>query len=241
MATRSKERLPRRVIALGAGVALSIVACVVALAAGWIDIESLKQMVADRSPASMVTYVVAVFALEMVWFPRAWGLVAGGLAFGPLLGAALSIVADMASAIACYVLARTSARAWVEAKMHRTPRLQNVVAVLARERGLFTVFLLRVLPVHYTAVGYAAGLAGVGARPYVIGCLLGVVPTALLYTFVGDAARDPGSPVFIASAAVVVLLGLGGFAYVHHVWKSQKARPPALEASTPAVEPAGVD
>ncbi|MCC6525255.1 MAG: TVP38/TMEM64 family protein, partial [Polyangiaceae bacterium] len=228
-------------VALLGLVGLSIAACVLAIAAGWVDMETLKRLVADRSPASMATYVVTVFVLEMLWFPRAWGLLVGGLAFGPLLGAALSIIADMATAVTCYVVARGSGRAWVAHKMQRTPRLRNVVEVLARERGTVTVFLLRVMPVHYTAVGYAAGLSGVAPRPYLLGCLLGVLPTALLYTFVGDAAREPGSPIFIAGVAVVVVLGLGGILYVRRLWKSQARPTPTPLDAGPAAEPAAVE
>ncbi|MCC6522898.1 MAG: hypothetical protein IT373_09575, partial [Polyangiaceae bacterium] len=53
MDAKTSERMPRRMVALLGLVGLSIAACVLAIAAGWVDMETLKRLVADRSPASM--------------------------------------------------------------------------------------------------------------------------------------------------------------------------------------------
>ena len=54
--------------------------------------------------------------------------------------------------------------------------------------------------------GPGAGVAGVRFAPYIAGTALGIVPGTLVYTGLGDALREPGSPlVWIAPTGLVVL------------------------------------
>jgi uncharacterized membrane protein YdjX (TVP38/TMEM64 family) len=69
-----------------------------------------------------------------------------------------------------------------------------------------TIALLRVCPIaHYTLVSYAAGLSGVSLRSFLIGSTVGILPGAILYPLVGDAALRPTSPVFVVSTAILVV------------------------------------
>jgi uncharacterized membrane protein YdjX (TVP38/TMEM64 family) len=211
-------RSPRKLRWLVVGVLATLTAGVVAWRLGWADPRLLSRTISDHGPTAMVSYVALVIALEMMWFPRLWGLLAGGLLFGPWLGAGLSMIADLTTATLCFTLARGAARSWAEDLLGRRPKLQRLVQHLAERRGAVTVCVLRVLPMHWTGASYAAGVAGVPPRQYAIGTFLGVLPGAVLYNFVGDAARDPTSPMFIGGASVMVLLALLGGALARRLW-----------------------
>ena len=154
----------------------------------------------------MGAYVIIVVFAELLWMPRMWGLFAGGVLFGPVTGAVLSVVSDTISAAICYNLARSTGRDFVAHLVARKPSTGGIVHVLAEKRGTWTVALLRVCPIaHYTLVSYAAGLAGTPARAFFLGSTIGILPGAVLYPLVGGAALRPTSPVFIVSTAVLLL------------------------------------
>jgi uncharacterized membrane protein YdjX (TVP38/TMEM64 family) len=58
-------------------------------------------------------------------------------------------------------------------------------------------------------------------RQYALGTFLGVLPGAVLYNFVGAAAREPTSPMFIGGASVMVLLAIVGGALARRVWRAE--------------------
>lgn len=203
---KSLRKLPGRALALGVFLAVSLTAGVWAISQGWIRPQLIQSAVEEAGPWGMAAYVAGVVVLELLWVPRAWGLVAGGALFGPLFGGLLSLVADMLGGLLCYLLGRGGGRAWVAGVLARRPQAERVVKLLAERRGGFTVAALRVMPVaHYTAVSYAAGLSGVRLRAFVWGNALGILPGAFLYPFIGNAALEPGSPTFIISAGVLAV------------------------------------
>lgn len=196
---------PARVLLLLAALIATAAVCAIALWRGWVSPELLQSIVRQSGPGAMAVYVVSVVALELLWMPRMWGLVAGGALFGPVMGAALSIVADMTSALLCYFLARGAARAWAASLLARRERARAVVELLAEKRGAAMIALLRVCPVaHYTLVNYTAGVAGVRPWSFVAGTAIGLLPGAVLYPILGDSLFRPGSPVFLVTAAIVV-------------------------------------
>ncbi|HZF49227.1 MAG TPA: TVP38/TMEM64 family protein [Polyangiaceae bacterium] len=209
----SPSRLPPLpALLLFALLGITGVACAIALARGWVSPELIQSLVKRSGPGAMAVYVGAVVVLELLWMPRVWGLVAGGVLFGPFVGFALSIVADLTSALIGYSLARGAARVWVRTLLERRPKAQRLVEILAEKRGAATIALLRVCPIaHYTLCNYVAGVAGVRPGPFVLGTVVGLLPAAVLYSFLGDSLLRPGSPKFIVMAsliAVTVVLSL---------------------------------
>lgn len=200
-----RRRVPRRTVALACFAAASAAVGVVAFAQGWIRPESIQRAAEDAGPLAWAVYVAAVVVLELLWVPRSWGLAAGGVLFGPVVGGLLSIVADTIGAALCYAIGRSGGRAWVASTLERRPKAKRIVDLLARRRGIWTVAFLRVVPVaHYTLVSYAAGLTGVRFAPYLAGNSLGILPGALLFPFLGHAALRPTSPEFLIGVGLLV-------------------------------------
>ena len=197
---------PTRVIIFSALMILTLALCAVAVVSGQITPETIGQMVRRAGSWGMAAYVVGVVVMELIWLPRAWGLLVGGMLFGPWLGTGLSIVGDLAGGLLCYALARTTARRWVEQVLERHPRASRVTRLLAHRRGTSTMAFLRVLPVaHYTLVSYAAGITGVRPVPYMVGTGVGILPASVLYPLLGHAALAPGSPLFLATLGIISL------------------------------------
>jgi uncharacterized membrane protein YdjX (TVP38/TMEM64 family) len=198
--------VPVRVWALASVILLTLAACAVALLKGWVRPDTLQQLVARSGALGMVSYIVGIVVMELLWMPRMWGLLGGGILFGPVLGGALSIVGDLIGAALCYFVARGAGQEWVKGLLERAPRARRVVDLFAARRGLGTVAVLRVCPAaHYTLVSYAAGLTGVRPLPFMLGTALGILPGAVVYPIAGDAALRPTSPMFLGSVGVMVL------------------------------------
>ncbi len=202
----AKRRPPLKALLLGIFILVSLGFGLFALSRGWIQPAMIQETVRAAGTWGMVVYIVGVVVLELLWIPRAWGLVAGGMLFGPVVGGLLSIVADMIGAFLCYLLARSGGRDWVEAMVNRHPRAKRVVDLLARRRGGVTIAALRVMPVaHYTLVSYAAGLTGVRLLQFLVGNAVGLIPGAVIYPVVGNAALDPTSPTFLIGISILIV------------------------------------
>jgi uncharacterized membrane protein YdjX (TVP38/TMEM64 family) len=198
--------VPARVWALAALLAVTLAACALALLKGWVRPDTLQQLVARAGALGMASYVAGIVVMELLWIPRMWGLLGGGILFGPVLGGALSIVGDLTGAALCYFIARGAGQAWVKGLLERAPRARRVVDLLAARRGLSTVAVLRVCPAaHYTLVSYSAGLTGVRPLPFLAGTAIGILPGAVVYPIAGNAALRPTSPMFLGSVAVMVV------------------------------------
>jgi uncharacterized membrane protein YdjX (TVP38/TMEM64 family) len=199
-------RPPARAILLFIMLGITAALCAIALWRGWVRPEIIQSLVQRSGPAAMAVYIAAVVVLELFWMPRMWGLVAGGALFGPVVGGALSIAADMASALLCYFLARGAAREWAASLLARRKKADQIVRLLAEKRGAAMIALLRVCPIaHYTLVNYGAGVAGVRPSAFILGTAVGLLPGAVLYPILGDSLFRPGSAVFIVTASVVVV------------------------------------
>jgi len=207
---RVTARLPGRVVGLGLLLLASGIVCVISLWRGWVRPDTLQALVASSGAAGRLVYVGGVVLLELLWMPRLWGLLAGGMLFGPVTGAALSIGGDLAGASICYLLARGAGRDWVLTLLEPRPRSRRVVEIRAERRGLLTLALLRACPIaHFTLVSYAAGLTGVRPAAFLVGTGLGMLPGAVVYPLLGQASLRPGGAFFFgALAAVAVMLGL---------------------------------
>jgi uncharacterized membrane protein YdjX (TVP38/TMEM64 family) len=201
----------------------SVALLLVGLARGWLDQGTIGRLVSEPSWASFGTYVVIVLGMQLLWCPRMWGLLAAGAIFGPWLGIVVSLVPDTLSACLCHAMARGGGHRWAAARLERHARAKAVLRLLADRRGGMTVFLLRVLPIHYTAVSYAAGLAGVGWPEFIAGTLLGALPGTLLYNLMGGAARHSSLPLLVASGLAVIVVTVAGALGARRLWQSDRA------------------
>lgn len=152
-------------------------------------------------PVFALCYVLAVTALV----PGSVLNASAGALFGVTVGTLAVLAGATAGAALSFALARALGRPAV-ARLTGTGRLARLDAHLSR-RAFESVLFLRVASVFpFGAVNYGAGVAGVRFAPYIAGTALGIVPGTLVYTGLGDALREPGSPlVWIAPAGLVLL------------------------------------
>ncbi len=130
-----------------------------------------------------------------------------GVVWGWLQGGLWVLLASTIASAVPYFIAR-SGSAWIEkliggkaGKLHE--KLQN--------EGFVTLLLLRLVPiVPYNLLNYAAGLAGIRPRDYLLATFIGTIPGIFIFTYLADSIAagvlSPGDA-FLRILLAGVLLG----------------------------------
>lgn len=148
---------------------------------------ALQSAFAEHPVLSVGGYVVIYAVLVGACLPVAMMLsLAGGLIFGPWLGAGAVLVGATTGAVLTYLATRSAFAALLLGRARRDARLQSVVESFGRN-AFSSVLTLRFIPVvPFALVNVAAGLAAVPLRAFTLATLTGGVPTALIYAGLGS-------------------------------------------------------
>ncbi|MCJ0894095.1 VTT domain-containing protein [Rhodococcus sp. ARC_M12] len=198
--TRSRRGTTLKLLAA----AVVVIALVVVL--GTVDLPDpsfIRDRVASAGPWGIALFVVLYAVLSATPFPASTLTIASGLLFGLAVGATVVVFAATMGAYLGYWGARALGRGQVA----RTEwdRLRRLDAMLGR-RGLLSVLLVRLVPLPFSLVNYAAGVSAVGQRDYVVGTMIGIVPATVAYTALGAYGTSPLSwPFAIALLAVLAI------------------------------------
>ena len=147
--------------------------------------------------------IVAAFGLPVTPFT-----LAGGAIFGVWLGSFLNWCGALIGASGSFVLASVLGR---DAAVRLLGTRAGAIQAALDRGGLAVMFRLRLLPlVPFNVLSFAAALAGVPFRAYVLGTALGIVPGTVVYTYFADSliggAQGASMVALIRVAAAAVLL-----------------------------------
>lgn len=129
---------------------------------------------------------VLVYTLSCIFFvPSFIFTFSGGVLFGIGKGLLLSLAGTGAGSLAAFLIGRYLAREPVEKMIARNPEFQKLAAAL-RKKGWKVILLARFSPLFPFLIGnYAFGLTPIRASHYLIASVLGTIPSALVYTYLG--------------------------------------------------------
>jgi uncharacterized membrane protein YdjX (TVP38/TMEM64 family) len=140
--------------------------------------------------------------------PRQAAAFAAGYIWGPWIGVALALPAQLLGAAIDFAWARLSARTWVAARL--PARLRRLDARLAA-RPFTATLSLRLLPLgNNVALNLVAGVSAVRAAPFLAASALGYLPQTAIFALLGSGvavARWVEVAIAIALFAASVLLG----------------------------------
>lgn len=135
-------------------------------------------------PALPLLFVLAYAVASGTGLPATAFTLAGGAIFGTVVGSLLNWVGAMLGAIVAYVLSRQLGSGAARKLLGRhAGKLDSLT-----ERTGFTALLrLRLIPiVPFNALNFAAGLARVPFRSFVLSTAIGIVPGTVIYTYFAD-------------------------------------------------------
>ncbi len=132
----------------------------------------------------------AVYILATVLLLPGWVLTLGaGFLFGVPLGTATVSAGSTIGATLAFLLGRTLARGWIEARVARRPRFRAIDRAVG-EAGFKIVLLARLSPAFpFNVSNFVFGLTRVRLGPYVLASWLGMLPGTILYVYVGSTVR----------------------------------------------------
>ena len=166
--------------------------------------ESFKNFVVGMGALGPIIYVGIFIIRPLFLIPSIALFVAGGLAFGPVIG---PIYASFGAAIGGtlgFWIARIMGHDYVMSKL----KLWSQV-VESTKFNFSVVFLLSLLPIMpVTVINYGAGLSLMKFKHYITAHVLGLTPRAFAFGFFGSTLLEIGSPRFRASLLLILILGM---------------------------------
>jgi uncharacterized membrane protein YdjX (TVP38/TMEM64 family) len=158
---------------------------------------------------------MALFALVsglavVFFFPGSVAMTAAGAAFGLARGFVTAQAGAMLGAGLAFLVSRYLARRRVERWTSSKPAFAAVDEAIGSE-GWKIVFLTRCCPLFpYIFQNYAFGLTRVSFSHYALGSFLGLVPTTLIFAYLGSVGRS-GAEAATGSVSTtgLVLRGVG--------------------------------
>lgn len=173
---------------LGAIPFFVIIALVFAWKLGYFELDRRRQLVdlvqRMRGVPGMEFVYVAAFAVAVSILLPAWiASLVGGALFGLWQGAVLAWLGALAGTIVTHLLARHVARTPFK-KLFGEHRL---LRELREHDGVTALLRLRILPVApFAVLDYVSGVAGVSLPRLLLATMLGIIPSVVAYSYVGE-------------------------------------------------------
>ncbi len=188
-----------------------VLAAVAALVwwAGWPAGPAVQETVERAGVWGPVAFVLMYAVLSLVPVPLGLVTVLAGTVFGFTDGLLLVWAGSVLGAVAGWLVARTALLPVVE---DLVARHDGGAWAHLSGTGVWPVVVVRMLPVApFMAVNYVAGASGVPFRPYLVGTVVGILPSSALYVQVGAAGLEDPAALSWALFGIVVLVVLGGY------------------------------
>jgi uncharacterized membrane protein YdjX (TVP38/TMEM64 family) len=184
-------------------------------------------------PLAVAGAFVAIYAAAVaVSFPGAVVLtLAGGLLFGTVAGAALTVAGATSGSAVIYLAARSALAPMLAARAG--PALERFREGLGRNAFSY-VLAVRLVPViPFWLVNIAVALFGVRLAPFLLATAIGIAPATTIYSAlgagIGDVLAAGGQPdlfVVFTPPVLLPLLGLAALALAPAAWRAWRGATP---------------
>jgi uncharacterized membrane protein YdjX (TVP38/TMEM64 family) len=174
--------------------------------------EENLQCIAERFGIWAPIAYMALYALSTVLaLPGTVMTISGGVLFGKWFGTLWAALGATLGACCAFTLARTLGRDFVARRLAGRGWFQALERGIA-EGGLSFVLFVRVVPIiPPTGINFGSGLTSVRFRDYLLGTLIGLLPSTFVYTSVAaDAHSLAVAEHFHPSLSLLVGLGAIG-------------------------------
>jgi uncharacterized membrane protein YdjX (TVP38/TMEM64 family) len=165
------------------GVAIAVL-LIVGPKAGSVD--NLRLTLLNYGPWAAVAVSAGLMIAQAIIAPLPANVITitNSLVFGPIWGSILSWFTTVLGASLCFMLAKSFGKPFA-GKIVGSP-LQKAERFF-KAYGLHAMFIVRMMPlVPFDAVSYGAGLVGVPFSRFLLATSVGIIPSILVYSYLGN-------------------------------------------------------
>jgi uncharacterized membrane protein YdjX (TVP38/TMEM64 family) len=190
------------------------------------------------------SYVVAC----VIMLPGSILTLGAGFVLGTLWGTVTVSVGSTAGACAAFLVGRTLARSWIEARVAGSPKFAAIDAAVGRA-GFKIVLLTRLSPVFpFNVLNYGFSLTRVRFRDYAVASWIGMLPGTVMWVYFGSALGSladvaagnveggVAQKAFFWAGLVVAVIVAGFVARIARRALSEEVSDPSTEPDAPAGE-----
>jgi uncharacterized membrane protein YdjX (TVP38/TMEM64 family) len=154
---------------------------------GFMHFESYVRSLGAVGP---IVVAAAYVLCTVLFIPGSVISLGAGAIFGLKTGLLVVLVGANLGALSSFLLARTFLREKVASWAAATPKFRSLDQAIGKQ-GFKMVLLTRLSPLFpFVWLNYLLGLTAVRTSAYVLANLIGMLPGALLYVYIGATARD---------------------------------------------------
>lgn len=129
--------------------------------------------------------IIMAFQGLLVPIPSELVLLATGMIWGLLGGGIFGIIGSMAAALLCFYLSKKGGRPLAE-KLVGSNAI-NMADHFIHKYGTSAIIIARFLPfIAFDPISYASGLVDMNVKKYTLGSLIGSIPRAFFYSWLGS-------------------------------------------------------
>ncbi|MBU8787034.1 MULTISPECIES: TVP38/TMEM64 family protein [Bacillus] len=145
-------------------------------------------------------YIGLLMVRPFLLLPASVFAVGGGLAFGSVYGSLYSFIGAAGGAFLSFAVAYK-----LGGNMKNMPLKLDAFRAFLQKNGFFSILLLRLAPIHFDAVSYAAGVSKVKPLSYLAATAAGIIPGTVILNALGSSIMS-GDLLAISVMAVIYLL-----------------------------------
>jgi uncharacterized membrane protein YdjX (TVP38/TMEM64 family) len=171
--------------------------------------EDIQEILAGFGPWAPIVYLILFTIVPLTFFPDSVLAMAGGIAFGVKSGFILALTGAILGSGLAFFLTRRFGRKYLQ-KYLSTKEGVSTLSKQIERKGFIVILLLRLTPVPFDIISYAAGLSSVRYRDFLFATILGAIPAMFSYVNFGDKITAAGSSEFYLSIGLMAALLLIG-------------------------------
>ncbi|MFX1568176.1 MAG: TVP38/TMEM64 family protein [Promethearchaeota archaeon] len=157
-----------------------------------------------------IIFFIIVMGLQglIIPIPSEIVLLATGMIWGSVYGGIMGIIGSLAAGLLCFYISRKGGRPIAE-KFVGTKAI-NMADEFIEKYGIWAILISRMLPfIAFDPISYASGLVEMDIKKYSIGTLIGAIPRAFFFAWLGSLfGIDPNNPNIEAQSALFNIIFL---------------------------------
>jgi uncharacterized membrane protein YdjX (TVP38/TMEM64 family) len=167
------------------------------------DTNQIRDWILSFGLFAPILFILLYTVRPLIFFPASILSIAGGLAFGALMGTIYTIIGATLGAVLSFIVSRKLGRNIANKEWKGNAQ---IIQVQMEKNGFLYVLLFRFLPIlNFDLISYLAGISKVRFTSFFFGTLIGIIPGTFAYNFLGSSIVS-GNPKIIIGAVLVFVV-----------------------------------